>query len=93
MPVFYTIQLIQAFGFGMLIVAQAYYVNEIMEEEDKVKGQAFSNTAGTIGAVSAALLGGAVIDSFGVMAMMICSIVAAGLGFLCIGISEKKAKN
>lgn len=93
MTVFYAIQLIQAFGFGMLIVAQAYYINEVMENEDKIKGQAFSTTAGTIGAVSAALIGGAVIDAFGTPVMMICSIVAAGLGFLCIGISERKMKH
>lgn len=93
MTVFYAIQLIQAFGFGMLIVAQAYYINDMMDEEDKVKGQAFSTTAGTIGAVSAALIGGAVIDAFGVLTMMGLSIVAGGIGFLCIAVSEKKAKN
>lgn len=92
MTVFYAIQLIQAFGFGMLIVAQAYYINEMMDEEDKIKGQAFSTTAGTIGAVSAALIGGAVIDAFGVLTMMGLSIVAGGIGFLCIAISEKKTK-
>lgn len=93
MMLFYGIQIMQAFGFGIFIVAQAYYINEIMPEKDKIKGQAFITTTGTLGVVVASLLGGSIIDNYGTETMMIASVIFAGVGSLISFVAVGKMKN
>lgn len=93
MMLFYAIQIMQAFGFGVFIVAQAYYINEIMPEQDKIKGQAFITTTGTLGVVIASLIGGGILDAYGTEAMMIGSVISAGVGSLASFVAMMKMKN
>ena len=63
---FYLAQCMQMGGFALYTVSSVYYVNEIIPVQDAVKGQSFLGAAGTIGAVAANVLGGALLDASGV---------------------------
>lgn len=83
-PLLYMNQILQIFTFAIIIPASVYYINDLMEEKDRIKGQAYTTSAITAGAVIGNLAGGALIDLYGTMAMLIgCAVAAAG-GFICI---------
>ncbi len=50
-------------GFALYTVSSVYYVNEIIPVQDAVKGQSSLARPGTIGAVAANVLGGALLDA------------------------------
>ena len=75
---FYLAQCMQMGGFALYTVSSVYYVNEIIPVQDAVKGQSFLGAAGTIGAVAANVLGGALLDASGVpLLLTVCTIVSA----------------
>ena len=55
----YLIQGLQMFGFALFVVASVYYVNMIMEEKDRTRGQAFMTMTNTLGGVLGSSCGGA----------------------------------
>ena len=84
MPVFYAVQLFQMFGWGLISVASVYYVDSIMEEQDRIKGQAYMTMSYTIASIIGSLSGGSLIDLLGVPAMLITGSVSAALGTLVV---------
>lgn len=90
MPVFYAVQIFQPLGWGLMTVASVYYVNSIMREEDRVKGQAYMTMTLTIGNIAAALSGGALIDHVGVAGMLIVSILCCAAGSLILTVAVRK---
>jgi MFS transporter, PPP family, 3-phenylpropionic acid transporter len=86
----YLIQVLQMFGFALFSVASVYYVNRIMKERDRIKGQAFMTMTNTLGSVLGSLLGGIFIDNIGISVMLIFSIAAAGVGMIIMWFSTKK---
>ena len=83
-PVFYGVQILQMMGWGLIAAASVYYVNAIMEEQDAIKGQAYITMTYTLGSVIGSLLGGALIDSSGVNAMLIFATISAAFGMLIL---------
>lgn len=77
----YFAQVLQMLGFGIYVPASVYYANQMMDESSKVKGQAMVTTAFTIGSVLGNLLGGKLIDWYGVKVML-----AAGTGCTVAGV-------
>ena len=79
-------------SFALYISASVYYVNEVMEERDKFKGQALMTGTNTLGGVFGSLFGGFLIDNAGVGAMnTVCFAMAAAgavLVFLFAGRHE-----
>lgn len=75
----YFAQFSQMFAFGLYAAASVYYTNDIMQEEDKVKGQALLTTCHTIGGVLGAMMGGQIITNLGVPAVLYFNV------FLSIG--------
>ena len=71
-------------GWGLIAAASVYYVNAIMEEQDAIKGQAYISMTYTLGSVIGSLLGGALIDSSGVNAMLIFATISAAFGMLIL---------
>ncbi len=57
-PAFYAVQLFQPFGWGLMTVASVYYVNSIMEDKDRIKGQAYMTMTLSIGTIIGSLSGG-----------------------------------
>ncbi len=90
---FYLVQLLQMPSFGIYCIAIVYYTNSITEEEDSIKGQAYSSSFMAVGSIVSSLLGGFLLDLSGANLMMIVSMVLAVFGTLltCRGIQVKNS--
>lgn len=77
---FYAVQLFQMGGWAIISVSSIFYINQIMAQEDGVKGQAYYTMTYTIGSVLGAIIGGQLIDSFGVQTMLTFATASAALG-------------
>lgn len=86
-PSFYAIQIFQMFGWALITVSSVYYINSIMEDQDKIKGQAYFTMTYTIGCVFGSLLGGALLESFSANAMLICGSVCSLIGSIIMFIT------
>ena len=91
MPVFYLVQLFQPLGWGLMTVASVYYVNEIMREQDRIKGQAYMTMSLSVATIIASLGGGWMIDAVGVNGMLITAILSGALG-TCIVMASFRMK-
>lgn len=80
MPMFYIAQTLQIGGFALCVPASVYYVNEVMEEHDKFKGQAIMAAANTLGGVMGSLLGGVFLDAVGIAWALRAGVMISALG-------------
>lgn len=62
--------LIGMFGLGIFIFASVYFVNEIVRESEKVRGQALGGIIDGISSVLGSLMGGWVIDNWGLQTLL-----------------------
>lgn len=76
---FYLIQATQMFGWGIMSMGIVYYVNNLVGEHDRAKGQAFAGMSYTISSVIASFLGGNMIDVLGVNMML---LIGTGLALI-----------
>jgi MFS transporter, PPP family, 3-phenylpropionic acid transporter len=86
-------QIFQLFAFALFTPASIYYVNDIVSDKDRVKGQsmlgaAYLGIAGTVANVT----GGRILDTFGVPEMLLLGtiVTAVGVIIICISVSENK---
>lgn len=86
----YLVSALQMLGYALFTVSSVYYVNTIMDEHDRVKGQSYMTMTNTIGMVIGSFLGGPLIDCFGVWAMLGMSTVLAAIGMVIILRSVEK---
>ncbi len=91
----FTFQMLQILGYGLFVPASVYYVNEIVDKNEKIRGQSLVTVASMgIGITIGNLLGGVILDSKGVPAMLIVSTVFSFLGFVIVFLSiGRKNKN
>lgn len=85
-------QLLQACSYAVLIPASVYYAEQVMEEKDRVKGQAFITAAITAGGVVGNLIGGKIIDVAGVPTMLTASAFFAVGGMIIVWIAAVPAR-
>ena len=78
--VLYGAQGLQMFGFALFAVASVYYVNELIDEKDRVKGQAYVTMTMSVGTVIGSFLGGYLIDCVSVPGMLLVATLSAGIG-------------
>ena len=71
-------------SFAIYIPASVYYVNEVMEGQDKFKGQALMTGTNTLGGMIGSLLGGFLIDHAGVAVMNLAGLIMAVSGAVLI---------
>lgn len=90
--ILYAAQLLEACSYALFIPASIYYVNELLKKEDLIKGQAFMTSAVTLGGVAASILGGWILDSFGVKTMLFIGAFISILGLLVGLCSIEKPK-
>lgn len=76
----YAAQFLQLLSFSVYASATVFYAEESMQAQDKTKGQAFMSNTMTIGSLIASLLGGFLIQNFGLKTML-----ATGLGMAVAG--------
>ncbi len=77
-------QFLQMVSFALFTPASVYYMNQIMEDKDRVKGQTYMAGATTLGSVFGSMAGGWLLDAAGVHGMLIFGSMAAILGCLLI---------
>lgn len=84
---FYAIQVVQMFGWGIMSIGIVYYVNELVGNYDKAQGQAYAGMSFTIASVIATFTGGNMIDWWGVSTMLVVGTVMAIVGTIIVWIS------
>lgn len=80
----YVVHALQMLGYALFAVASVYYVNCLMAEHDKVRGQAYMTMTTTMGAVIGSTVGGVIIDAFGIQMMLIFAVVIAVIGMAIV---------
>lgn len=90
---FYFFQATQIGAWALITVASVYYINAIMEPRDAVKGQAYYTTAYTLASALGGILGGRLIDTLGVNAMLLLGTLCAGLGTLIVCLFVQKVED
>lgn len=80
-------------SFALYIPASVYYVNEVMEEQDKFKGQALMTGTNTLGGMIGSLLGGFLIDHAGVAVMNLAGLIMAVSGAVLIALFVSRQKS
>ena len=67
-------------------------MNEVMEEQDKFKGQALMTGTNTLGGMIGSLLGGFLIDHAGVVVMNLAGLIMAVSGAVLIALFVSRQK-
>ncbi len=81
---YYGVQLMTCGAWALIAVASVYYVNSVMDKQDAVKGQACMTMAFTLGNVISALIGGPMIDLWGIRTLLIFSIGMGVIGMVIV---------
>lgn len=90
----YLSQACQMISYALFTPASVYYVNSIVDENDRVKGQAMLGVA-TIGLAgsTANITGGKILDSMGVSDMLMLGTIVTALGVLIVAFSAREPKD
>ena len=83
----YVSQSFQMFAYAVFIPVAAYFADNVMKEKDKVKGQAFINSAITLGGVFSNLICGKLLDAFGVKTMILTGVAVCFVGVIIVVIA------
>jgi PPP family 3-phenylpropionic acid transporter len=81
MKAIYIAQLMQMLSYAILIPSTVYLSDEMMQDEDKNKGQTFIGMAITIGLILGSFIGGQLVSAGGTDLLEIGCIVIAILSF------------
>ncbi|MPL99624.1 hypothetical protein SDC9_45842 [bioreactor metagenome] len=76
----YFAQICQMPGYALFTVCAVYYTGTVIAHEDVVSGQAYLNAASILGAFLSLILGGAIIDRFGVQALLLAGVTVMSAG-------------
>ncbi len=85
-------QVLQGVSFAVFIPASVYYVNQMMQGQDRVKGQTFISGTITLGGFFGSVIGGWLLDNSGVPGMLIFGALWAVIGCLLLIYSVGKPK-
>lgn len=80
----YFAQLLQAFSFALYIPISVAYVNDRMALFDKVKGQTMIVSATTLGGVLGSIVGGRVIDQYGIREVLLLGLTSVSIGAVLV---------
>ena len=89
---YYAMQFLQLSSWVVIGIVSIFYVSSVMAPEDEVKGQAFFTMALSVATVVSSLIGGPLIDSFGISAMLTVSLASAIAGTLIIAAAFLKRR-
>ena len=74
------IQIFEMNGYALFALASIYYVNEMVEDSERVQGQAWFSMAMTLGSVLASLVGGLLLDCASVFVLLVFATAAGAVG-------------
>lgn len=80
----YAAQLLQAGGYALFIPASVYYVGRLLDKADMMKGQSLVTTAVTLGGVFSSIIGGRLLDIYGVRMTLLTCVVFTAIGAACM---------
>lgn len=80
----YFAQSLQALSFALYIPISVAYVNDRMALYDKVKGQTMIVSATTLGGVMGSIVGGSVIDHYGIHEVLLLGVISATVGAVLV---------
>lgn len=89
----YAAQVLQIISYALFAAVSVYYANEVMDQKNKLRGQTLVGSSVTIGSVVGNLLGGVMIQSFGIRMVLVTGIAAAALGAVVIFLMKQPDKN
>lgn len=93
LAIIYLAQVIQIGAFGLFTPASVHFINVYMKREDSGIGQALLGafSLGLGGAVGN-VIGGFVIERFGVTEMLVVTVFLSAIGLFFIAVSAKKCR-
>lgn len=80
----YLVQCLQIVSYGLMAAARVYYVDETVGKKYETTGQAYMSATETIGIVLGSVIGGFLMQGFGVEALLAFGAVFCGIGMLCM---------
>lgn len=80
----YLIQCLQIVSYGLMAAARVYYVDETVGKKYETTGQAYMSATETVGIVFGSIIGGFLMHSFGVGALLWGGAVASLVGMICM---------
>lgn len=86
-------QVAQMPGFGLYTISSVFYASSVVEKKDTVKAQSYMAMSGLVAGIISNICTGAVIDQFGVEAMMIMGTCLAFAGALIQCFSAEKVEH
>lgn len=87
MTMIYIAQVTQMFAYAIFIPASVYYVTQVIDEGDRVKGQALMTVTVTLSGVFASLLGGVLLDALGVHQVLFVGAIVSIVGTIIMILS------
>lgn len=88
-PMLYAAHLVQFFGYAMFLPAFTFYINQIMGEKDKVRGQTLGVAAMTTGDVLGALMCGVIPATVPMKTVLLIGAVISAAGSILVVLLTK----
>ena len=82
--VLYIAQVFEATGYALYTVAVVYFVNDLVEPRDRVKGQAWFAMTNTVGILLGTSVGGVLLDRIGAGGLLCFATLTAGGGMVLL---------
>lgn len=89
----YAAMLFQLIGFSLIMPGMVYYVEEIMDPGEVIKGQALFTMMLTLSTIVASVLGGWLIDAYGVGLLNLISVFVTVAGAVIVFLSIDKVED
>ena len=80
----YLIQCLQIVSYGLMAAARVYYVDETVGKKYETTGQAYMSATETVGIVFGSIIGGFLLQGFGIGALLWGGAVASLVGMICM---------
>lgn len=80
----YLVQCLQIISYGLMAAARVYYVDETIGKKHEATGQAYMAATEPVGLVLGSLLGGFLMDGFGIGALLWCGAIVSFVGAACM---------
>lgn len=90
MGVLYAVQIFEMNGYALFTLASIYFVNETVDESQRVQGQAWFTMCNTLGSVLASFVGGFLLDLAGAAALLAFATASGGAGMALLWVLLRK---